>query len=82
MRTDKPPFNDARVHRASSHAVDRQAINDSVFLRGKRSPGASRGLPEWSPRIDQLELASPRAQPPRRPAYTTHGLPEAEQCPG
>jgi peptide/nickel transport system substrate-binding protein len=54
MRADKPPFNDVRVRRAISHAVDRQAVIDAVFLRGEPSPGISRGLPEWSPRIDQL----------------------------
>jgi len=54
MRTDKPPFNDVRVRRAVSHAVDRQAVIDAVFLKGEPSPGIARGLPEWSPRIDQL----------------------------
>jgi peptide/nickel transport system substrate-binding protein len=54
MRTDKPPFNDVRVRRAISHAVDRQAVIDAVFLRGEPTPAISRGAPEWSPRIDQL----------------------------
>jgi peptide/nickel transport system substrate-binding protein len=54
MRTDKPPFNDVRVRRAISHAVDRQAIIDAVFLKGVPTPAISRGVPEWSPRIDQL----------------------------
>ena len=54
MRTDKPPFNDVRVRRAISHAVDRQAVIDAVYLRGEPSPAVSRGLPEWSLRIDQL----------------------------
>jgi peptide/nickel transport system substrate-binding protein len=54
MRTDKPPFNDVRVRRAVSHAIDRQAVIDAVYLKGEPSPGISRGLPEWSPRIDQL----------------------------
>ena len=54
MRTDKPPFNDLRVRRAISHAVDRQAIIDSVFLKGEPTPAVARGLTEWSLRIDQL----------------------------
>jgi peptide/nickel transport system substrate-binding protein len=54
MRTDKPPFNDVRVRRALSHAVDRQAIIDAVFLKGEPTPAISRGASEWSPRIDQL----------------------------
>lgn len=54
MRTDKPPFNDVRVRRAISHAVDRQAVIEAVFLKGEPTPAISRGLPEWSPRIDQL----------------------------
>src|SRR5256712_13685607 len=54
MRTDKPPFNDVRVRRAISHAVDRQVVIEAVFLRGEPSPAISRGLPEWSLRVDQL----------------------------
>jgi len=54
MRTDQAPFNDVRVRRAISHAVDRQAIIDAVFLRGELTPAISRGLSEWSPRIDEL----------------------------
>ena len=54
MRVDKPPFNDVRVRRAISHAVNRQAIIDAVFLKGEPTPAISRGAAEWSPRIDQL----------------------------
>src|SRR5262245_22544233 len=53
-RTDKPPFNDVRVRRAISHAVDRQAIIDAVYIKGEPSPAIARGLAEWSARIDQL----------------------------
>jgi peptide/nickel transport system substrate-binding protein len=58
MRTDQPPFNDVRVRRAISHAIDRQAIIDAVFVKGEPSPAISRGVPEWSPRIDQLGEAA------------------------
>src|SRR5712691_11580077 len=54
MRTDQAPFNDVRIRRAISHAVDRQAILDAVWLRGEPTPAISRGLAEWSPRIDEL----------------------------
>jgi peptide/nickel transport system substrate-binding protein len=54
MRTDQAPFNDVRVRRAISHAVDRQAIIDSVWIKGEPTPAVSRGLAEWSPRIDEL----------------------------
>jgi peptide/nickel transport system substrate-binding protein len=54
MRTDKPPFNDVRVRRAISHAIDRQAIIEAIFVRGELAPAIGRGLTEWSPRIDQL----------------------------
>jgi len=54
MRTDKPPFNDVRVRRAISHAIDRRAIIESVYLKGEPTPAIGRGLTEWSPRIDQL----------------------------
>jgi peptide/nickel transport system substrate-binding protein len=54
MRTDTPPFNDVRVRRAISHAINRQEIIDAVFVRGEPTPAISRGVPEWSPRIDEL----------------------------
>jgi peptide/nickel transport system substrate-binding protein len=54
MRTDQPPFTDVRVRRAISHAIDRQAIIDAVYLRGEPTPAIPRGLPEWSLTIDQL----------------------------
>src|SRR5712692_47838 len=54
LRNDQAPFNDVRVRRAISHAVDRQAILDAVWLRGEPTPAISRGLAEWSPRIDEL----------------------------
>ena len=58
MRTDKPPFNDVRVRRAISHAIDRRAIIDAVFIKGEPTPAIGRGLTEWSPRIDQLGLGA------------------------
>jgi peptide/nickel transport system substrate-binding protein len=54
MRTDQPPFNDVRVRRAISHAIDRQAIIDAVYVRGEPSPAIGRGLAQWSLPIDQL----------------------------
>src|SRR5688500_7750483 len=54
MRTDQPPFNDVRVRRAISMAIDRQAIIEAVYLRGEPSPAIPRGLTEWSLPIDQL----------------------------
>src|SRR5206468_5233757 len=54
MRTDMPPFNDVRVRRAISHAIDRQAIIEAVWMRGEPTPSVSRGLAEWSLPVDQL----------------------------
>jgi peptide/nickel transport system substrate-binding protein len=54
MRTDQPPFNDVRVRRAISHAIDRQGLIDAVWGRGEPTPAVARGLVEWSLPIDQL----------------------------
>src|SRR5438874_9143080 len=54
MRTDMPPFNDVRVRRAISHAIDRQGLIEAVWVRGEPTPSVSRGLVEWSLPIDQL----------------------------
>jgi peptide/nickel transport system substrate-binding protein len=54
MRTDQPPFNDVRVRRAISHAIDRQALIEGVWMRGQPSPAVAPGLAEWSLPIDQL----------------------------
>jgi peptide/nickel transport system substrate-binding protein len=54
MRTDMAPFTDVRVRRAISHAMDRQAINEAVWLRGAPTAAVSRGLVEWTLPIDQL----------------------------
>ena len=54
VRTDMPPFNDVRVRRAISHAIDRQALIEAVWGRGEPTPAVARGLVEWSLPIDQL----------------------------
>jgi peptide/nickel transport system substrate-binding protein len=54
MRTDALPFNDVRVRRAISQAIDRQAVIDGVYLRGEPSPAVPRGLAEWSLPIERL----------------------------
>ena len=54
MRTDQPPFNDVRVRRAISQAIDRQALIEAVWVRGEPTAAVPRGLREWSLPIDQL----------------------------
>jgi peptide/nickel transport system substrate-binding protein len=54
MRTDMPPFNDVRVRRAISMAIDRQGIIEGVYMRGEPTPAIARGATEWSLPVDQL----------------------------
>jgi peptide/nickel transport system substrate-binding protein len=53
MRTDQPPFNDVRVRRAISQAIDRQALIEAVWVRGEPTAAVPRSLPEWSLPVDQ-----------------------------
>ena len=49
-----PPFNDVRVRRAISMAIDRQAVIEAVYLRGEPTPAIAPGLTAWSLPVDQL----------------------------
>jgi peptide/nickel transport system substrate-binding protein len=54
LRTDQPPFNDVRVRRAISMAIDRQGLIEAVWGRGQPTPAIAPGLAAWSLPIDQL----------------------------
>jgi peptide/nickel transport system substrate-binding protein len=54
MRVDMAPFNDVRVRRAISHAIDRQASIDAIYGRGLPTGPLARGLVEWALPPDQL----------------------------
>src|SRR2546427_4438221 len=54
LRNDLPLFNDVRVRRALSMAIDRQGIIEAVYMRGEPTPAIARGAPEWSLPIDQV----------------------------
>jgi len=54
VRNDLPPFNDVRVRRALSMAIDRQGLIEGVYMRGEPTPAIARGATEWSLPIDQL----------------------------
>jgi peptide/nickel transport system substrate-binding protein len=54
MRTDMSPFNDVRVRRAISHAMNRQELIEAVWGRGAPTPAVARGLVEWSVPMEQL----------------------------
>ena len=55
MRTDKPPFNDARVRQAVSLALDRKEIIDATLEgQGVINGPVPAALDEWALPIDQL----------------------------
>ena len=55
MRVDRPPFNDVRVRRAMSLALDRQGILDSIAEgAGTPNPPVPTALKEWSIPMAQL----------------------------
>ena len=81
MRTDQPPFNDVRVRRAISQALDRQAIIEAVYLRGEADPG---DWPRSEPSGRCPSISSGRAQNtismiPRKPSacWRKPGIPRA-----
>jgi peptide/nickel transport system substrate-binding protein len=67
MRTDQPPFNDVRVRRAISMAIDRQALVAALGVQGQLTPAIPPGLVEWSLPIDQLGRSEVLSYDPRRP---------------
>jgi peptide/nickel transport system substrate-binding protein len=53
-RADMAPFNDVRVRRAISHAIDRQGLIDAVWGRGAPTTAIAPGVIEWTLPIEQL----------------------------
>jgi peptide/nickel transport system substrate-binding protein len=55
MRTDRAPFNDARVRRAVSLAINRQEMIDAVFEgAGVFNPAVPAGLKDWAVPTNEL----------------------------
>jgi peptide/nickel transport system substrate-binding protein len=55
MRTDMPPFNDVRVRKALSHALDRKAIADATVPLGSvRNPPIPAALASWALPVEKL----------------------------
>jgi peptide/nickel transport system substrate-binding protein len=55
MRTDKAPYNDVRVRRAMSMAIDRKAIIDSIYEGvAVVNPAVPAALRDWSIPMEQL----------------------------
>ncbi|HKZ08600.1 MAG TPA: ABC transporter substrate-binding protein [Methylomirabilota bacterium] len=55
MRTDKAPYNDVRVRRAMSMAIDRKGIIDALYEGvGVLNPAVPAALRDWSIPMDQL----------------------------
>jgi ABC-type transport system substrate-binding protein len=76
MRADQAPFNDVRVRRAVSLAIDRQGLIDAVTVRGAPSPAIAPGLAE-SGRCPSISLAKGRSTIstiPRRPGVCSQRL--------
>jgi peptide/nickel transport system substrate-binding protein len=84
MRTDQPPFNDVRVRRAISHAIDRQGLLAATGARGEPTPAVPRGMAEWSLPIEQLGEGAKyyRYDPPEaRRLLAEAGFPHGFQTP-
>ncbi|PYN99725.1 MAG: hypothetical protein DMD91_12050 [Candidatus Rokuibacteriota bacterium] len=55
LRNDRPPFSDIRVRRAVSHAINRQAVIDSVLEGvGVMNASVPAALKEWALPVNQL----------------------------
>src|SRR5262249_56353354 len=70
MRTDQAPFNDVRVRRAISQAIDRQGIIEAVSLRGEATPAIGRGQAEWPLPADHPGAGAPACQYNAQEAHT------------